>query len=243
MKVEVWSDIMCPFCYIGKRHYEQALQQFRYKDQVKIEWKSFQLDPSIPETSEDGGSFRIKQNVSQYLALRKGISYEEAVEMNEAVSGMALDAGLTYHLDKAIVANSFKAHRLIQMAKTKGLDDQMEENLFRSYFTLGRDLGEIDTLTTIGLESGLTGEEVKEALSNDEYADRVRQDIAEARELGIQGVPFFIFNRKYAVSGAQPPAAFLQTLEKAYEEWKKEHPGTPFEVISGPSCTPDGDCS
>lgn len=233
---------MCPFCYIGKRHYEKALAQFPHRDEVAIEWKSFQLDPSIPETSAEAGSPRIKQTVSQYLAARKGISYDEAVEMNDAVSGMAINAGLTYHLDQAIVANSFKAHRLIQMAKTKGLDDEIEENFFRAYFTLGKDLGELQTLTEIGIESGLTEAEVKEALNADEYAYRVKQDIAEAQQLGIQGVPFFIFNRKYAVSGAQPPAAFLQTLEKSFEEWKKENPGTPFEVISGPSCTPDGDC-
>lgn len=242
MKVEVWSDIMCPFCYIGKRNYEAALEQFTGKENVEIVWKSFQLDPSIPEASTENASSPVKQNISQYLADRKGISYEEAAEMNAAVTEMAKSAGLDYHLDKAVVANSFKAHRVIQMAKTKGSGDLAEENIFKAYFTEGQDLGNTEVLMEAGLKTGLSEAEVKESLSNDEYAYRVKQDITEAGQLGIQGVPFFVFNRKYAISGAQPPAAFLQTLEKAFAEWKKEHPVSPFDVTGGPSCTPDGNC-
>ena len=192
MQVDVWSDIMCPFCYIGKRHYEKALSRFVSKDKVEIVWHSYQLDPTIPMNSDK------KQNVFQYLADRKGISMEQALKMNERVLGMAKNAGLEFNLEKAVVANSFSAHRLIQLAKTRGLGDEAEENLFRAYFTDGKDFGNPAELAELGKSIGLKEEDVKEALTNDDYAYSVNQDIQEAQNLGIRGVPFFIFNRKYA---------------------------------------------
>jgi predicted DsbA family dithiol-disulfide isomerase len=217
MKVEVWSDIMCPFCYIGKRNYETALKEFGDHNQVEIEWHSFQLDPTIPVKSDK------KVNVYQYLAEKKGMSYEHSAKLHEKLIQTAKVAGLEYNFDRAIVANSFDAHKMIQLAKTKGLGDAAEERLFRAYFTEGKDFGETDTLVSLGKEIGLDEEEIRNALDSDDYAYLVEQDIQEANEIGVTGVPFFVFNRKYAISGAQPPEYFLQTLEKSFGEWESDH--------------------
>ncbi len=205
---------MCPFCYIGKRHYEAALQQFPEAEHLEIIWKSFQLDPSIPTDIPK------KVSVYQYLAERKGISEEQSIRMHEGVVEMAKKAGLNYQFDKAIVANSFQAHRLIQKAKTKGLADEMEERLFAAYFTEGKDCGDIQVLSELGKAIGLSEIEVADAFANDEYAYRVKQDIQEAQSIGVNGVPFFVFNRKHGISGAQPPQLFLQTMQKAFAEWR-----------------------
>jgi predicted DsbA family dithiol-disulfide isomerase len=236
MKVEVWSDIMCPFCYIGKRNYESAFNKFEGRDHIEIEWRSFQLDPTIPKHSP------VKENVYQYLAHKKGISYELSAKMHEQVIQMAKDAGLDYRFDKAIVANSFDAHRLIQLAKTKGLGDAAEERLFRAYFTEGKDFGDHETLISIGKEIGLPEDEIKSALVSEIYAEKVEQDIQEATEIGVQGVPFFVFDRKYAVSGAQPPEHFLQALNQSFGEWEKDNPATPLVVEEGAVCKPGEDC-
>lgn len=237
MKVEVWSDIMCPFCYIGKRNYERALEQFENKENVEIVWKSFQLDPSIPDPANYEG------NVFQYLADRKGWGYEQSVRMHDQVTATAAAAGLDYKFEKAVVANSFKAHRLIQLAKSKGLGDEAEELLFKAYFTEGRDVADQAVLVEVGASLGIGEAEVTEALGSEKFAQLVRADIAEARSLGVSGVPFFVFDRKYAVSGAQPSELFGQTLGKAYSEWKQS--GALLEVAGneGPSCSPDGECS
>lgn len=218
MKIDVWSDIMCPFCYIGKRHYETAIKQFPHSDQIEIVWHSFQLDPTIPMESPK------QQNVFQYLAERKGISVERSLKMHEGVLQMAKSVGLEFNMDKAIVANSFNAHRLIQMAKTKGKGDEAEESLFRAYFVDGKDFGNHAVLAELGENIGLTDIDIQEALTNDDYSYSVNQDIQEAQNLGIRGVPFFIFNRKNSISGAQPIEVFLKTLEKAYAEWQNINP-------------------
>ncbi|KAI9449989.1 dithiol-disulfide isomerase [Russula earlei] len=216
MKVEIWSDIMCPFCYIGKRNYEAALKQFADSNDVVIEWRSFQLDPSIPFQMDQ------EENVFQYLAERKGMSYAQSVQMHASVTETAKRAGLDYRFDKAIVANSFQAHRMIQMAKEKGLGDEAEERFFRAYFTEGKNIGNKDTLVQLGTDIGLTEAEVQEALTNETYARKVEEDIADAHHMGVNGVPFFVFNRRYAVSGAQPPQAFVQALQRSFEEWRKD---------------------
>ena len=227
---------MCPFCYIGKRHYETAIQQFADSNRIEIEWKSFQLDPSIPKNPEN------KNNVYKYLADRKGMSEAQSRKMHDNVVEMAKQAGLNYNFDKAVIANSFDAHKMIQLAKTKGLGDEAEERLFRAYFIEGMDFGDAATLVKIGQEIGLQANDIEAALVSEELAKKVNADVAEAAQLGIQGVPFFVFNRKYAVSGAQPTEAFLQTLEKSFAEWEKANPKSAFEVIEGPVCKPNGKC-
>jgi len=232
MKVEIWSDVMCPFCYIGKRRFEDALQKSAHKDEIEVEWKSFQLNPNMV-TSPD-------TNINQYLAKVKGWSIEQAEEMNAYVTNMAAEAGLTYNFDKAVVANSFKAHRFTHLAKQHGLGDAAEEQLFKAYFTDGKNTDDIDTLIELGKAIGLDAAEVKQTLESDAYAGEVQQDITEARRLGISGVPFFVLDRKYGISGAQSPDVFEGTIEKAFAEWQQENPK--LDIIEGESCGPDGNC-
>jgi predicted DsbA family dithiol-disulfide isomerase len=206
MKIEIWSDIMCPFCYIGKRRLETALAAFPGND-FEIEWKSFQLDPTLePQLGKD---------VYMFLAERKGISVEQSLEIHKDVTERAKSVGLDYHFDKAIISNSLTAHRIIHLAKTKKLGDEMEEIFFKAYFTDGKDLNNASTLIELGIQAGLASDEVKEVLENESlYFSDVKADIKEAQEIGVQGVPFFVFDRKYAVSGAQPVEAFVNTIKE-----------------------------
>ncbi len=234
MKVEIWSDIMCPFCYIGKRNFETALEQFADKDHIEVIWKSYQLDASMPSVPTD--------SYQDYLVKHKGMSVEQVNGMLDNVTQSAKEAGLDYHFDKAIIVNSLSAHKLIQFAKTKGLGDEAEERLFLAFFTEGKNIADLDTLTQLGKEIGLDETEVKTVFTDEKYASLVNEDIQEARQVGVQGVPFFVIDRKYAVSGAQPSEAFSQSLEKAFSEWRKLNPETKLEVTQGQSCTPDGIC-
>ena len=198
---------MCPFCYIGKRKFEKALEKFPQQDNVEIIWKSFQLSPGIKTDPS--------KNIHQFLAEHKGVSVDQAKQMNDQVSAMAAKEGLEYNFDSSVVANSFNAHRFAHFAKTRDKQPEAEEILFRSYFTDGKNIDDIDTLATLGATIGLDADAIREVLASDKYAAEVRADIGEARELGVRGVPFFVFNRKFAVSGAQDSAVFLQALEKA----------------------------
>jgi predicted DsbA family dithiol-disulfide isomerase len=206
MKIEIWSDIMCPFCYIGKRQLETALAEFP-DSEFEIEWKSFQLDPTItPQSGKD---------VYTFLAERKGISVNQSIEMHKGVVERAKNVGLDYHFDKAIISNSLTAHRIIHLAKSKNLGDEMEEIFFKAYFTEGRDLNDASTLIELGTKAGLDSEEVKKVTEDESlYLNDVHSDIHEANQIGVQGVPFFVFDRKYAVSGAQPVEAFVQTIKE-----------------------------
>ncbi|QOG00808.1 DsbA family protein [Flavobacterium sp. MDT1-60] len=206
MKIEIWSDIMCPFCYIGKRQLESALAEFP-NDKFEIEWKSFQLDPTIePQSGKD---------VYTFLAERKGISVEQSIEMHKGVTERAKNVGLDYYFEKAIISNSLTAHRIIHLAKTKKLGDEMEEIFFKAYFTEGKDLNDAETLIELAVKAGLDSNEVKEIVENENlYLSDVKGDIKEAQEIGVQGVPFFVFDRKYAVSGAQPVEAFVNTIRE-----------------------------
>lgn len=234
MKVEIWSDIMCPFCYIGKRNIETALAQFPEAKNIEIEWKSFQLDPTLPQIATD--------NHEEYLAKRKGFPVEQVKGMLENVTNTAKQAGLDFHLEQSVIVNSFNAHRLIQFAKTKGLGDEVEERFFKAYFTEGKDMANVETLTTLGKEIGLDEKELQVAFTDNQYAEKVNQDIDEARVIGVTGVPFFVFDRKYAVSGAQPPQAFLQALEQSFGEWQLQNPEAKLDIVQGESCGMDGNC-
>jgi predicted DsbA family dithiol-disulfide isomerase len=231
MKVEIWSDVMCPFCYIGKRRFEQALAQFPHKDEVEIHWKSFQLNPAM---KTDPG-----KNINQYLAEIKSISLQQAQQMNARVTDMAKEVGLQYDFSKAVVANSFDAHRLIQLAKTKGKGDDMEEQLFKAYFTEGKNTADHATLLQLATDIGLDATEVKKVLTTNDYAEAVEQDIYEARQIAVRGVPYFVLNDRYAVSGAQATETFLGALNTAWGEWDKENPGRSNDALV---CTTDGEC-
>ncbi|KGO91594.1 DsbA family oxidoreductase [Flavobacterium subsaxonicum] len=209
MKIEIWSDIMCPFCYIGKRKFEVALAQLDNIDNIEIEWKSFLLSPEM-KTDDT-------KNIHQFLAEHKGISLEEATGMNDNVAHIAANVGLTYNFDKTIPANSFNAHRLLHFAKQHGRQQAAEEALFAAYFTEGKNIDDAQTLVHIAAQLGLDGGAFADAMGSGAFVNDVLNDINEAQQLGIRGVPFFVFDRKYAVSGAQDPAVFLETLEKVLE--------------------------
>jgi predicted DsbA family dithiol-disulfide isomerase len=225
MKVEIWSDVACPWCYIGKRHFEEALGKFAHRDQIEVIWRSYQLDPNAPRTSE--------MTVNEMLANKYGVSIQQAAAMNERVSSIAAKAGLEYHLEKAHYGNTFDAHRLIHLASTHQLQDEMKERLFKAYFVEGLALGDTETLVSLATEVGIPADEARAALSDDAYADEVKADIKRARSLGIQGVPFFAVDEKYGVSGAQPAEVLHEVLEQA---WAESHP-----LIKVASATQDAD--
>ena len=225
---------MCPFCYIGKRNFETALQKFPEAKNIEIVWKSFQLDPQIPSAAT--------QTYAQYLTVRKGISPAQTKDMLDNVTKSAAAIGLDYRFDKAVMVNSGNAHRVIQLAKEKGLGNEAEERLFRAFFTDGADTGNPDVLAAIGREIGLTESDVRKALSDPKYGEKVAADIREAQQIGVNGVPFFVLDRKYAVSGAQAPEAFMETMQRAYGEWRKANPETKLEITQGAACTPQGKC-
>jgi len=208
MKVDIWSDIRCPFCYIGKRKFEMALEKFPNGDQVEVEWHSFELDPNIETKPE--------VNPVDYLAEIKGQTRDWAVQMNDHVTKAAAEVGLTFNLEQSVVANSFNAHRLIQLAKANGLGNEIEERLFIDYFTEGKNIDDPEVLTTAGLAVGMDRVSIGMMLNGDSFTDEVRMDQKIAQQIGISGVPFFVFDQKLAVSGAQPPETFLGAMEQAF---------------------------
>jgi predicted DsbA family dithiol-disulfide isomerase len=233
MKIEIWSDVVCPFCYIGKRKLEAALLQFPERDKVEVEWKSFQLDPGMA-TSPD-------KTIYQYLSENKGMSLQEARQMTAHVGQAGAAAGLTFDFDKAVVANTFDAHRLLQLAKKHGKGNDMEEVLFNAYFTGGKNIADHDILLEAGKAAGLDRTEVKEMLKSNLYAEEVNADIAGARSVGVRGVPFFVLDNKYAISGAQDTQIFLRALEKSFAGWQEENSSIQREV-EGKVCSPEGNC-
>lgn len=232
MKVDIWSDIRCPFCYIGKRKFENALEKFPYKNEVEVNWHSFELDPSL-ETNPGINSI---EHISQV----KGISKEEGIEMHQHVINMANEVGLHFDFEKSVVANSFDAHRLIQLAKLQGKGNEVEEELFKAHFTDGKNIDDKEILLQIGVTIGLDEKNVREVLDSSAFADEVRNDERQAQSLGIRGVPFFVLNNKYGISGAQSPDIFLDALKQTWEEIKKEK--QPLIITEGESCTVDGNC-
>jgi len=236
MKVEIWSDVMCPFCYIGKRRFEKALEQFPGKDDIEVTWKSFQLNPAMK--TEPG------KNINQYLSGIKGWSIAEAKRANEYVTQMAKEVGLDFDFDRAVVANSFDAHRVAHLAKANGKGDAMEEQLFRAYFTEGKNIADHNTLVQLAVSIGIGEDAVQNTLKSDEYADAVESDIYEAHQIGVRGVPYFVLNDRYAVSGAQATETFLGALDKAWGEWEKERPALQDLNSDTPDrCTTGGDCN
>lgn len=213
MEVEIWSDVMCPWCYIGKRRFEKALSDFEGAQQIEITWKSFQLNPDM-ETMPG-------KNMIAYLSEIKGWSLQQSTEMHAHVTALAKAEGLVYNFEKAVVANSFDAHRLIQLAKSTGKGDLAEEALFYAYFTEGKNIAEHAVLLDLGLQIGLNETEITQMLQSDAYATEVQNDIYQARQVGARGVPFFVFNKKYALSGAQPAETFLQALQQSFNEWNQ----------------------
>jgi len=207
MLIEVWSDITCPWCYIGKRRLETALTQFDGRDDVTVEWKSFQLDPSAP----------LGQTGTVYEALSKkfGKSVDEIKAMNQHVTELAAAEGLAYDFDKYQPINTFDAHRVLHLAKSLGIGDAVKERFLKGQFTEGERLEDHDTLVRLAAEAGVPEADARRVLAGTEYADAVRSDVRELQSLGGNGVPFFVVDRRYGISGAQPVEVFLNTLKAA----------------------------
>lgn len=232
MKVDIWSDVRCPFCYIGKHKFEKSLEQFSRRENIEVIWHSFELDPEL-ETRTD-------INIYDHFAERKGILKAQAAQMLQHTTQVASDMGLTIHFDKSMITNSFNAHRLIQFAKTKNRGNEAEEALFLAHFESGKNIDDSETLLQIGLSIGLEEAETRAVLASDAFTAAVRADENTAMKMGIRGVPFFVFNNQYAVSGAQSPEIFLQTLEQSWTEYEKENPR--LKIIEGESCSPEKSC-
>jgi predicted DsbA family dithiol-disulfide isomerase len=210
MKIEIWSDIACPWCYVGKRRFEQALQQFEHSGDVEVVWRSFELDPDAPRT--------YAESQDELLAKKYGMPVEKARAMNERMTEEARKEGLDFHLERVKVGNTFDAHRLVHLAAESGRADAMKERLMRAYFSEGEAVGDPDTLVRLGTEVGLDEARVREVVNGDTYAGDVRSDEERARSFGISGVPFFAIDERYGVSGAQPAEVLLGALRQACEE-------------------------
>lgn len=222
MKVEIWSDMVCPFCYIGKRRFEAALEQFPNKDEIDVVFRSFELDPNAPRD--------VDHDVHDMLAAKYGMSREQAKAMNANVGGQAKELGLDYVFDTMILTNTFDSHRLSHFADRYGKKKEMTERLFKAYFTESKHIGDHETLADLAAEVGIDRNEAANVLAGDEYTNEVQADEQEGAKIGIRGVPFFVINRKYAISGAQSSEVFLNALQKA---WDEDHPITILNEANG----------
>lgn len=212
VKVEVWSDVACPWCYIGKRRLQNAIAEF--DTPVEVQWRSFQLDETLPKGEA--------MPQAQMFMEKRGFTAEKVVEVNERMSSVAAELGLDYDLDSYMVANTKDAHRLSHFATSRGVGDQMHERLFQAQMMEGKILDDTDVLVGLGEDVGLAADDIRAMLASDEFTADVDQDIADARQVGVQGVPFFVFDRKYAVSGAQPQELFMQALTTARDASAEE---------------------
>ncbi|AZK45426.1 DsbA family oxidoreductase [Paenibacillus lentus] len=243
MKIDIWSDFACPFCYIGKRKFEAALEKFPHRDQVEVGFRSFEL---APDAQKNTG-----KDMNTVLAEKYGMPYERAKQMNDQVTLQAAEVGLEYHMDSVIPTNTHDAHQLTHFAKQHGKANEMAERLFKAYFTEGLDLGDLPTLARLAAEIGLNEHDALKTLEEAPLNHTVTEELQEGARLGITGVPFFVFNNKYAVSGAQPSETFLEVLQQVWQEEQQQ----PLQVITGeaggnsgagsnsdPSCSDDS-CS
>ena len=210
LTVDIWSDVVCPWCYIGKRRFEAALEQFEHRDAVSVTWHSFELDPDAPPVAEGKPAER--------LSAKYGMSVDEATERQVEITELAAQEGLTYDLAESRGGNTFDAHRLVHLGGEHGRADQVKERLMAGYFSEREAIGDRQTLQRLAVEAGLPADEVQQLLEGDRFAEAVRADERTATQLGIRGVPFFVLDRKYGLSGAQPAEVILQALQQAWDE-------------------------
>jgi predicted DsbA family dithiol-disulfide isomerase len=211
LQIHIWSDVVCPWCYVGKRRFERALQGFAHRDQVQVTHRAFQLDPTRPRGD---ASSRRRMLMSKYRR-----SAAEVLEMDAQMEALAAAEGLEYHLtDANLTGNTLDAHQLVHLARTHGLQDAVLERIYRAYFTEQRSLFDPESLVTLGGEAGLDESEARQALERGSFAAAVAADLNEARALGVTGVPFFVVDRRYGVSGAQQAEVFGQVLARAWDE-------------------------
>jgi predicted DsbA family dithiol-disulfide isomerase len=210
LSVDIWSDVVCPWCYIGKRRFEAALDRFPQRDEVDVTYHAFELDPSAPARHAQSGPER--------LAEKYGVSLAQAQAMNDRVTAVAAEDGLAYRLDIARGGNTFDAHRLLHLALEHGVQPAVKERLMQAYFTEGEPISDPDTLVRLVAEAGVPEDEARAVLASDRYADAVREDERVGAQLGINGVPFFVVGRRYGVSGAQPADLLLGALQRAWDD-------------------------
>ncbi len=230
MDVEIWSDIACPWCYVGKRRFEAALAQFEHRDEVRVTWRSFELDPAAPPEREGDRAER--------LAEKYGMTVERAREMERQMTETAAGEGLDFRFESARSGTTFDAHRLVHLAAQHGMQDAMKERLLRAYFGEGELMSDHDTLVRLAGELGLTEDEVRQMLASDRFAEDVREDERTAARFGISAVPTFVVDRSLGASGAHPPDALLELLR---EGWTRREPA-PAIVAGGETCDVDGNC-
>lgn len=230
MQIEVWSDVVCPWCYIGKRRFEAALKGFEHREDVQVTWRSFELDPAAPAEREGERAAR--------LAEKYGITVERAREMERQMTDTAAGEGLEFRFDRARGGATFDAHRVIHLAGEHGLQDAMKERLLRGYFTEGELMSDRETLVRLAAEVGLEADEVREMLAGERFCTEVRSDERTAAQFGISAVPTFVVDRALGVSGAHPPEALLGLLR---EGWARRAPA-PVVLAGGEACGVDGDC-
>jgi predicted DsbA family dithiol-disulfide isomerase len=210
MKVEIWSDVVCPWCYIGKRRFETALRAFDGRDDVEVQWRSFQLNPEQPRGA--------RTTHDEYLAAKLRTTREQVHQLNARVVGLAAAEGLQYDFDRYQVINTFDAHRVAHLGAAHGLSDQVQERFLSGQLERGEVLDDPDTLVRLGSEVGIPAQEIRDVLASDAYQAEVQADIDEAYRIGCNGVPFFVIDRRYGISGAQPAELFLQALTQARED-------------------------
>ncbi|MCP9328700.1 MAG: DsbA family oxidoreductase [Liquorilactobacillus satsumensis] len=213
MKVEIWSDIACPFCYIGKTKFQKALEQFDHRDEVEVNYRAFQIDPAAQKNTG--------LKMDQVLSKTHGLTVEKAHQLNQQVANEAIKVGLNYDFDKLIPTNSLDGLQLTYLAKETNQMGAMTERLMRAYLIEGLDIGDQATLVKLAVEVGLDKAAVLKTLQTNQYKAQIEHERQEAYQIGLQGVPFFIFNDKYSISGAQPIATFVEALNKV---WQEEHP-------------------
>jgi predicted DsbA family dithiol-disulfide isomerase len=230
LTIDVWSDIACPWCYVGKRRLEAALARFPHGDQVEVLWHAFELDPVAPRERDRSTSYAAR------LAKKYGTTTDRAEQMIQRMVDTAKKDGLDFHFEKIRSGNTFDAHRVLHLASIRGVQGAVKERLLRAYMTEGEPIGDPATLGRLAAEAGLDAGEVDDMLAGDLYADAVRADEGEAAELGISGVPFFVVGGRYALSGAQPTEVFVSALEQAWAELGPD--ASAFE--EGAACGPDG---
>lgn len=235
LTLDVWSDIACPWCYVGKRRLEAALERFPHRDAVSITWRAFELDPSAPAVQPEGTSY------AERLGKKYGRTAAHAQGMIDTMTKVAAADGLTFRFDQVRAGNTFDAHRLLHLAHERGAQGAMKERLLRAYMTEGEAIGDRGVLARLGAEAGLDEAEARAVLASDRYADEVRADEATAREVGITGVPFFAVAQRYGVSGAQSPEVLLEALEKAWADLAVEpEEAADAGAAGGAVCGPDG---
>ena len=227
MHVEIWSDIACPWCYVGKRRFEAALAAFEHRDEVRVTWRSFELDPSAPREREGDGA--------AHLARKYGTSREQALAMHQRMTATAAEDGLDFRFDLARGGNTFEAHRLVHLAEAHGVQDAMKERLMRAYLTEGELMSDAATLERLAVEVGVPADAVRQMLATDRYAAEVRDDERTATSLGITAVPFFVIDRRIGAAGAQPPEVLGELLRRGWAE----RPAIPV-VATGDTCGVDG---